>query len=211
NRESGKRESGNRESGKASLFSENEEAFDQKVEQALSQATRTRVSSSREATGRKPVRKQASGAAGTASDIPSGAAGNVVLPVKAEQVRHLVIERPEVLEVSLAVHLDDEGVAAGAGFPTDVGEIDLLARSGTGDWVVVMVVPDSCDQKTAIGGMIQRLGWVRKHLSGRQERVRGIVLAGWSSSELVYAAAALDDSVSFLGWRLSLEFEALVS
>ena len=205
------------EGGKSPLFSGNEKAFDQELEIALSRATQARVRSPRKATGRKapgskaPGGKQASTPAATYSDTRPRPAGNVVLPVEAEQVRHLVIERPEVLEVGLAVHLDDEGIAVGAGLPTDVGEIDLLARSGAGDWVVVMVVPDACDQETAIAGMIQRLGWVRKHLSERQERVRGIVLAGWTSSELVYAAAALNDSVSFLGWRLSLEFEPLVS
>jgi len=148
---------------------------------------------------------------------------NVVIPVEPEQVRHLVVERPEVLEADLAVHVDDEGIAVGAGFSTDVGEIDLLARSGTGDWVVVMVVGDSCDQESVIAGMIQRLGWVKKHLAephhgapdgardGVRDGVRGIVLAGWTNSELVYAAAGLNDSVSFLGWRLSLEFEALAS
>ena len=53
------------------------------------------------------------------------------------------------------------------------------------------------------------LGWVRKHLSDGQQPVRGVVLTGWTSDELVYAATALKDSVTFLGWRLSLGFEAL--
>ena len=62
---------------------------------------------------------------------------------------------------------------------------------------------------TAIAGMIQHIGWVRKHLSAGKQAVRGVVLTGWTSDELVYAATALKDSVSFLGWRLSLGFESL--
>ena len=136
---------------------------------------------------------------------------NVVIPVDPEQVRHLIVERPEVLEANLAVHVDEDGIEVGAGYETEVGEIDLLARSEAGDWVVVMVVPTPTDQESAITGMIHRIGWVRKHLSDGEQVVRGVVLTGATSEELVYAAAALKDSVTFLGWRLSLGFDTLAS
>lgn len=135
---------------------------------------------------------------------------SVVIPVDPEQVRHLIVERPEVLEANLSVHVDKDGNEVGARFETDVGEIDLLGRTDTGDWVLATVVPGPSEQGNAIAGMIQRIGWVRKHLAESSQGVRGVVLTGWADEDLAYTAAALTDSVSFLGWRLSLGFESLV-
>ena len=197
-------------------FAANETELEQEIDMAPKNAPPTsnpRSDASGSEGARKPVKKRKkesdARATGDGSSASNRSPVNVTIPVDPEQVRHLIVERPEVLEANLAVVVDSEGLEVGAGFETEVGEIDLLARSEAGDWVVTMVVPTSCDQEMAIAGMIQRLGWVEKHLSQPHEIVRGIVLTGWTSSELAYAATALRDSVSFLGWRLSLGFESL--
>ena len=200
----------------SSLFSGSEADFEEEIEMALRETPlkeKSRPAVRRK--GKNPVAgkkkdRQEGGVTGTTGAPRSSRSPNsVVIPVDPEQVRHLIVERPEVLEAHLSVHVDAEGLEVGAGFETEVGTIDLLARSEAGDWVIAMVVPTSADQETAIAGMIQRIGWVRKHLSDGKQTVRGIVLTGWTSDELVYAATALKDSVSFLGWRLSLGFESL--
>jgi hypothetical protein len=204
------------EGADAGLFAGGEIEFEEEVEMALRDAAPAESAppAARESSKKtKPPRRKPKAAEPKPADDGVRPARrtpvSVVIPVDPEQVRHLIVERPEVLEANLSVHVDADGIEVGAGFETEVGEIDLLARSEAGDWVVAMVVPASSDQETAIAGMIQRLGWVRKHLSDGQQPVRGVVLTGWTSDELVYAATALKDSVTFLGWRLSLGFEAL--
>lgn len=204
------------EGAEANPFAGSEIEFEEEVEMALREATPTEkvrtVNRDNEkkskATRKKP--KAAEPGPGMEGARRSGRTPvSVVIPVDPEQVRHLIVERPEVLEANLSLHVDEEGVEVGAGFETDVGEIDLLARSESGDFVVAMVVASSSEQEAAVAGMIQRLGWVRKHLSDGQHAVRGVLLTGGVSEELGYAAAALKDSVTFLGWRLSLGFESL--
>lgn len=160
--------------------------------------------------GRKKERASQSKASAEGARRSNRGPVSVVIPVDPEQVRHLIVERPEVLEANLSVHVDEDGNEVGARFETDVGEIDLLGRTDAGDWVLAMVVSGPSEQGNAIGGMIQRIGWVRKHLAESSQAVRGVVLTGWADEDLAYAAAALTDSVRFLGWRLSLGFESLV-
>ena len=200
-------------------FAGSEIEFEEEVEMALREATpaakvRTGARDS-EKKAPKAARKKSKGADTPVSNegVPRSvrAPVSVVIPVDPEQVRHLIVERPEVLEANLTLHVDEGGTEVGAGFQTDVGEIDLLGRSETGDFVVAMVVASSAEQEAAVAGMIQRLGWVRKHLSDGQHAVRGVLLTGGISEELGYAAAALKESVTFLGWRLSLGFEPLSS
>ncbi|HIG01775.1 MAG TPA: hypothetical protein EYQ66_10795 [Myxococcales bacterium] len=200
----------------SSLFTGARAEFEEEIEMALKETPPTRNSRPTVRSNQKKTRAtkgkdraEESKPAAEGLRRSSRAPISVVIPVDPEQVRHLIVERPEVLEANLSVHVDAEGLEVGAGFETEVGEIDLLARSEAGDWVIAMVVPTSANQETAIAGMIQRIGWVRKHLSDGKQAVRGVVLTGWTSDELVYAATALKDSVSFLGWRLSLGFESL--
>ncbi len=203
-----------------SLFEGGEIEFEEEIEMALSEAApderpaptvRASSKKTKATTTKRKAKEVEAPPARENVQRPRRSPVNVVIPVDPEQVRHLIVERPEVLEANLAVHVDQDGIEVGSGFETEVGEIDLLARSEAGDWVVVMVVAAPTDQESAITGMIHRMGWVRKHLADGEQIVRGVVLTGGSSEELVYAATALKDSVTFLGWRLSLDFETLAS
>jgi len=141
--------------------------------------------------------------------VPLLSSAALSMPVDPSQIRHLISERPELLESDLCVFVDAESQHRGVGFETEVGEIDLLACSPSGDFVVVMVSDaDSADE--SIAGMLQRVGWVRKHLCSPDQRARGILLVERMDEASRYTAAALADSVSFLAWRLSLQFESLV-
>ena len=142
--------------------------------------------------------------------VPLMSSAALAMPVDPSQVRHLISERPELLECELCVFVDVESQHRGVGFETEVGEIDLLACSPKGDLVVVMVADlESAD--ASIAGMLQRIGWVRKHLCAPEQRARGILLVERMDESSRYTAAALADSVSFLTWRLSLQFENLLA
>lgn len=132
----------------------------------------------------------------------------VGLVLDTEQVRHLVSEHPEALEPGLAVLTDDDGRPVGIGYDTEVGEIELLARDGDGDWVVVMVSPPNPGPEL-VSELLHRMGWVRKHMREAGEKVRGILVLDGMDEELGYAAAAVADSVDFRAWRLEVSFEAI--
>ncbi|MEE3327055.1 MAG: hypothetical protein VX252_06965 [Myxococcota bacterium] len=143
-----------------------------------------------------------------ALEPPVVATTALAMPVETAQIKYLIGERPELLEADLSVYIDSDGQTVGVDFQTDVGEIDLLARSASGDWVVVMVAGDQ-GSEDGIPGILQRLGWVRKHLCGVDQQTRAVLLLDRMDEATRYTAAALEESVSFMTWRLSLQFEPL--
>lgn len=121
-------------------------------------------------------------------------------------VRRMLVERPEMLEADLSVYTSEKGTPLGAGYTSGVGEIDLLARDGAGDLVVVMVA-EPREGADIISVMLQRIGWVRKHLSRNARPVRGVVLLDEMREDLSYAASAVSDTIVFKTYRIALAFE----
>lgn len=124
------------------------------------------------------------------------------------RLREMLAAEPAILEEGLRIHSDEQGKPVGVGFSTGVGDIDLLAREAGGGFVVVMVAErdEGADLVTRV---LQRIGWVRKHLGEGKQAVRGIVLVEEPPEDLRYAAAAVADSVMVMTYRLALTFEAV--
>ena len=122
-------------------------------------------------------------------------------------VRDLIVAEPEVLEPGLEVY-EESGQAVGAGFTTEVGSIDLLARDAAGALVVVMVAEGEPGREF-VSNALERVGWVRKHKSKSGQPVRGIVLAERFGEDLGYAAAAVADTLQFRSWRIQIAFETV--
>ena len=116
--------------------------------------------------------------------------------------------RPEILEEGLRVIKDTKGKPAGAGYATEVGEIDVLAQDKSQNFVVLMVA-DPGQAQTIVGEMLQRVGWVRKHLANGKRKVRGIVLMEEDGGDLSYAAAAVADTIEFKTYRVAVTFQDL--
>lgn len=130
------------------------------------------------------------------------------LTVRPADVRRMLVADPGRIEAGLELHRE-EGRSVGANYSTDVGPIDLLCRDDTGGWVVVVVAePD--DGKELVGDLLQRMGWVRRHLGKSGQEVRGIVLLESLPDDLGYAAAAVSDSVEFKLYELTLSLESVI-
>lgn len=123
-------------------------------------------------------------------------------------LRALLAQRPELLEPGLQILHNERGDAIGASYRSAVGEIDLVARDASGRLVVVLV-SDPGSGEELVAQVLQRIGWVRKHLGDGGERVRGIVLVEEPPESLSYAAAAVSDTVAFKTWRIALSFSDL--
>lgn len=125
-----------------------------------------------------------------------------------EALRAMLADQPELLEPGLSIYTSEKGTPQGAGYTSGVGEIDLLAWDGQGALVVVMIAGED-DGAELVSAILQRIGWVSKHLSGKSQRVRGIVLLDKFREEIGYSAAAVADKVSFKTWRMALMFNEL--
>jgi len=123
-------------------------------------------------------------------------------------LRALLAEQPGALEEGLGVFRNDDGAPAGANYSTGVGDIDLLATDAKGNLVVVMI-SEKGQGEELVAEVLQRVGWVRKHLGEGEKKVRGIVLCEEAPEGLSYAAAAVSDTVTFKTYRVALTFEDL--
>jgi hypothetical protein len=144
---------------------------------------------------------------GQASSSRSGSSGHALTPDPVS-IRRLLAEDPALLERDLSVLADPKGTPIGMDYTTDVGDIDLLARDKGGSLVVVMVAKGDAGTDV-IAEILQRIGWVRKHLAKVKEGVRGIVLMETAPKDLSYTAAAVSDTVSFKTYKMSLAFHDL--
>jgi RecB family endonuclease NucS len=121
-------------------------------------------------------------------------------------LRSWIAGHPEHVEAGLTVWSDEKGTA-GVGYPSEVGEIDLLARDDRGELVVLMVAEGAGGDP--VSAVLERIGWVEKHLARRGERVRGIVVLGQTPRPLGYAARAVAGTVSFKTFRIAFQFDDL--
>jgi hypothetical protein len=124
------------------------------------------------------------------------------------QIRTLIAEQPGLLEKGLGIYADEGGESVGVHFPSPVGEIDLLARDPKGNFVVVLV-PEPSDAANVVSDILQRMGWVLRHVAHDKEEVRGIVVLEQLPEEVAYAAAGTGGTVAFKAFRVALTFHDL--
>lgn len=156
----------------------------------------------------KPAAKtKAASTTGQASARKPAGAAPLFAPDPAG-LRALLTEQPEALEDGLGVFRNDDGNAVGAQYSTDVGDIDLLATDKSGNLVVVMI-SEKGQGEELVAEVLQRVGWIRKHLGQDGKKVRGIVLCEEPPESLSYAAAAVSDTITFKTYRVALTFEDL--
>jgi predicted nucleic acid-binding Zn-ribbon protein len=134
--------------------------------------------------------------------------GPTVLHLGSAQVRTLVAEQPTLLKPGLSIYSDENDQQVGVDLPTPVGAIDLLARDAGRDFVVVLV-PDPRDLDVIVPEILQRIGWVKKHLATDGTPVRGVVVVEEIPEDLSYAASGVAGTVEFMTYRVALTFHAL--
>ncbi len=154
---------------------------------------------------RKAEARERAPRAPAASTAPEAKLASLTL--QPAEVRALVAASPEWIEPGLRVY-EDGGSPVGAGFPTAVGEIDLLAQDDAGGLVVVMVADGEPDKELVLE-LLQRIGFVRTQVATSGQEVRGLLLVERLSEATRYTIAALGSTVSIKAWRVALTFEDL--
>jgi hypothetical protein len=122
-------------------------------------------------------------------------------------LRALLADQPELLEPGLRVYRDESGAPAGVQFPTGVGAIDLLATDARGNLVAVIAAEKGRSEEELVAEVLQRVGWLRKHLCAPQKQVRAIVLVEDPPASLPYTVAAVAETLCFKTFRVALVFE----
>jgi hypothetical protein len=84
----------------------------------------------------------------------------------------------------------------------EVGEIDLLFTTASGDYVVCELKRQSDDQ--TIGQICRYWGWVNERLA-KGRRVHGLVLAQEIGTSLKFAIKATDPSIAYRELRLDVQ------
>jgi len=138
---------------------------------------------------------------------PASGNAKAAPPMGAAGVRSLLADQPELLEPGLRIYRDEAGDPAGVDYATGVGAIDVLAIDGRGNLVAVIVSEKGNAEEDLVAEVLQRIGWLRKHLCDGRQQVRAIVLVEEPPASLPYAAAAVADTVSFKTFRVALVFE----
>lgn len=93
----------------------------------------------------------------------------------------------------------------GVEFQTDVGPIDILAKSGSGDFYVFELKLSQGPDK-ALGQILRYMGWVEKNLCEKNNKVFGIIVAADISLKLRYAASQVP-SVRLMEYNLQVTLE----
>lgn len=167
----------------------------------------------KESTGREAdaEREEKGGRGRAAGKVPEAPpkvseAPSPVFALDAAGLRRLLARQPDLLEAGLGVLADDKGKPVGVGYATPVGDIDLLARDGSGILVVVRVADRGVGEEL-IAETLQRIGWVRKHLGKGKQKVRGIVLVEHAPDNLSYTASAVAGTITFKTYRVAVAFD----
>jgi hypothetical protein len=110
---------------------------------------------------------------------PTGAAAPIAERIDEKSLETLLVNRPELLEVGLTVFQRQCRIP--------VGIIDLLCIDKNRNYVVVEIKRPSADYREVVGQITSYMGWVRRHVAGSGQLVRGIVVIGRRSDKLDYS------------------------
>ena len=86
----------------------------------------------------------------------------------------------------------------------DVGEMDFLLRTASGDFVVLELKRKGDDE--TVGQICRYVGWTKRHIATGEQKVFGVILAAHISERLRCAIEAVDDKIHFQELRLKVEF-----
>ncbi len=95
------------------------------------------------------------------------------------------------LSKNWAIYSEPGDLEAGYEYPCDVGRIDLLVRhKREGRWLVIELKREQSTDQT-IGQLLRYIGWVKRHLAGKDEPVQGLIICREADKTLQYALDAV--------------------
>ncbi len=124
------------------------------------------------------------------------------------QLRDFLAQNLSVIPVEgrkLRLFVDPTG-RDGVEFQTDIGRIDVLGVDDTGAFVVFELKRGRSPDH-AIGQLLRYMGWVKQTI-GKDQKVRGVIVAKTISEGLRYAITMIPD-VSLFEYEVSFELKPI--
>ena len=122
------------------------------------------------------------------------------------QLRDFIAQNLSSIPVSgqkLHLYVDPKGRDENE-FPTAVGRIDILAINDSGDFFV-FELKRAQSPDHAIGQLSRYMGWIKQTI-GRQDEVRGVIVAKTISDNLRYAVTVIPN-VSLFEYEVSFQLK----
>jgi len=110
------------------------------------------------------------------------------------QLEEFLIENWDKLDISKEYSiLEENGDIMGQQYFTPIGVIDILAKSKNGkEWLVIELKKGKTSDRV-VGQILKYIGWVSEELAGKDEKVKGLVVAGEIDEKLKYALKTTKD------------------
>jgi hypothetical protein len=124
-----------------------------------------------------------------------------------EYLENLMVKNWDSIDFGEDLELfTDEDGTPGQQYVTEVGIIDILARSRNGDFVVIELKRGSSDSKV-IGQVLAYIDWVQNNLAAKNQKVRGMVIAASGNKALLAARNQVADKVSLKYYSVKLQLK----
>jgi len=89
------------------------------------------------------------------------------------------------------LYSEPEDQEAGYEYPTGVGRIDLLARHRERpEWLIIELKRNQSTDET-VGQVLRYIGWIKRNLAQKDEKVKGLIIAHDPTDALLYALDAI--------------------
>jgi len=97
---------------------------------------------------------------------------------------------------------DEEGEIIGQQYVTDIGRIDILAKSKESNEWLIIELKKGKSSDDVVGQTLRYMGWVTQNEADSGDQVKGLIIAGKEDERLRYALSVLP-SVDFMTYQVN--------
>jgi hypothetical protein len=99
-------------------------------------------------------------------------------------------------------YLYDAGGKTAQEYETEIGRIDLLARSKDHKVWLIIELKKGRSSDAVVGQILRYMGWVRANLANENEEVRGIIILGEADEKIRYALEAANADIHLYQYKI---------
>ncbi len=119
-------------------------------------------------------------------------------------MREYISSNLDIVEKGLNLYEDDNG-NLGVEYATNSWSIDILGVDKQKNFVVIELKKSRSGDKV-FGQLARYMGWVKKNIAKKGQKVRGVIIGGIITDELKYAAV-LNENVKLMEYSLTVHLK----